>query len=222
MQSDMLSTFGGLFRNEQLLRLSELRLPFRLLADCVYEFDWDSFSPFRFQMALCASQYDCFKLRRSVSPLSTAKFVAAENYYMLETNDGKFLSVTELEKHEATDKSAPIELTVCDTSHTSPIPSCLFSLLPQPDGRVAIQSKLIGKFIIGNLLDTCFHIEHVTKKYCDEEIITLKFGSTNNLSCATKFVLAPESEKQNEWCAEFGGSVGSLLPLKIICRGSYY
>ena len=101
----MLSTFGGLYRNEQLLRLSELRLPFRLLADS-----------FRFQMALSASSYDCFKLCRSVSPLSTAKFVAAENYYMLETCDGKFLSVTELEKHEDEDEFTPIEFTVCDTN----------------------------------------------------------------------------------------------------------
>ena len=121
MRSDMLSTFGGLFRNEQLMRLSELRLPFRLLVDFNHEhYDVGRDQWFRFQvrlqMALCTSAYECFKLRRSVLPTSTStgKFEAAENVYMLETRDGKFLSVTESEKQSAANESTQIEFTVCD------------------------------------------------------------------------------------------------------------
>ena len=159
-----------------------------------------------------------------------AKFVAAENDYMLETCDGKFLSVTELEKHEATNESAPIELTVCDTSHTSPMPSCLFSLLPQPDGRFVIQSwsELCGKSINVHILTKYYD----NGKFPSNEKIEFEFGTTNNLSCATKFLLVPEPEKQIEWCAEFDGAVGLqqlnrlfalrlpfyLLAEKKICR----
>ena len=202
----MFSTFGSLFQNEQLMRLSELRLPFRLLGDCNHAYYARKFS--RLQMALSASQYECFKLRRSVSPLSTAKSEAVENYYMLETCDGRFLSVTELEKHKSMDEFTPIEFTVCDTSHTSPMTSCLFSLLPQPDGRFVIQSlsELCGKFI--NVYALTKHYYNDDVNCCTKKTIELKFGSTDNLCCATKFVLAPEPEKQIEWCAEFGGSVG--------------
>ena len=190
MQSDIFSTFGRFFRNEQLMRLSELRLPFRFIAD-----DDGSYVLFPFQMELSTSQ--CFKLRRRVSPLSTAN-VAAENVYMLETSDGKFLSVTKLSprtrEHWYTSME-PVEFTVCDTFYSSPMTSCLFTLLPQPDGRVAIKSW---------------------SEHCEEFIRlrvftldkTYKFQSTDNLSDATKFLLAPEPEKQNEWCAEFGGLVG--------------
>ena len=193
MQSDMLSTFGGLFRNEQLMRLSERLIPFRLLVDCDHEYDSSDSSRLhlcRFQMSLCSSPpYEYFKLRRSISPQSTARFEADENEYMLETSDGKFLSVTD---------GRPIEFTVCDI----PKQSCLFFLLPQPDGRIAIQSQLNEKFIIV-YLDV---VELETSKYMKK--IEMEFGSTDSLSDSTKFLLAPEPEKQNEWCAEFGGSIG--------------
>ena len=188
IQRDILSTFGGFFRNEQLMRLSEQHIPFQLFFDNCYGR--------RFSVGI--SPYESFKLRRrSVLSLSTTKFKADENEFMLETSDGKFLSVTEVEKHKSNDKFiTSIEFTVCDTSHSSPIPSCLFSLLPQPDGRVVIQS-----------LSPQFSVKFI-KAYMPIPYDKLNIRSMDDLSCATKFLLAPEPENQIEWCAEFGGSVG--------------
>ena len=191
MQKDIRATFGGLFGAEQLKFLSDLRLPFRLVFDHLkdefyYSHDYERVC----QKSLHVTNNGSLKL--TSIPSSTSN---TEDFYLLETSDGTFLDV-----------SGPIKsktwidfmiLTSNDSSLPNPKSSFICSILPQPDGRILMQSKQSGKFIRASL-----------NLYLKEEKI--KLTMTDDLFDASKFLLEPVGDESvhQEWCFLFGGSIG--------------
>ena len=137
MQNIVQKIYGGVFGASQILRIAERRIPFQMVYDNFEKRNIDAdrqyyegYYPFYYQRALSIAGYDRFKL------LSAAE---GKNCFALETDDGKLLSFEEQQKKNI--------LTVSERGASGLPPNFLFSLLPQPDGRVVLQSTVNGSFI---------------------------------------------------------------------------
>ena len=147
MQNVVQKIFGGVFGASQILRIAERRIPFQMVYDNFEKRNIDedgehyecnpsynqlnSYNQASYsQRTLSISGYDRFKLL----PAAEGK-----NCYALETDDGKLLSFEEQQKKNI--------LTVSERGASGLPPNFLFSLLPQPDGRVVLQSTANGSFI---------------------------------------------------------------------------
>lgn len=165
MQDIQQKIFGGVLNASQIHQLAERRIPFQMVYDTFEKRNMDAdvqryeaYYPKYIQKALSISDYDRFKL----VPAAEGK-----NCYMLETDDGKLLHLkmeatkgvikdeeirTRLEKAgggtlwQEVEDDIGQELAVIDAASDLG-PNFLFALLPQPDGRVAIQSSANGSFI---------------------------------------------------------------------------
>ena len=201
MQKDIRATFGGLFGAEQLKSLSELRLPFRLV--------FDHFNPNPYikqggyervcQKSLHVTNNGSLKLSCIPSPSSNAN---AEDLYLLETSDENFLNFPKPVRCRPfwnfSGKSRARELQILTSTYSflcNPKPSCIFSILPQPDGRILMQWN--RKFIQASIIK-------------DSKEIEIKLTTTDDPFEASKFLLEPVGDESAHliWCALFGGSIG--------------